>query len=114
MALSFRPVTVKGGWMESQETLVQHKKVKGNEKLGCRQCQTPVEEEQTQQHFFQTPWGTCSGHMKGVDKDSSRMLDTSPVFRRSEFTEYSAKTTGREGNGRKDGKTRAGFRVPRV
>lgn len=26
MALSFRPVTVKGGWMESQQTLVQHKK----------------------------------------------------------------------------------------
>lgn len=28
MALSFRPATMKGGWMESQETLVQQKKVK--------------------------------------------------------------------------------------
>lgn len=89
-------------------------KVKGNEKLGCHQCQMPAEEEQTQQHFFQTSWETCCGHMKGVDKDSSRMLDTSPVFRWSEFMKCSAKTTGREGDERKDDKTRAGFRVPRV
>lgn len=74
----------------------------------------PAEEEQTQQHFFKTSWETCCGHMKGVDKDSSRMLDASPVFRQSEFMKCSAKTTGREGDERKDDKTRAGFRVPRV
>lgn len=44
-ALSFQPVTVKSEWMESQATLVQQKKVKGNEKLGCPWCQMPAGED---------------------------------------------------------------------
>jgi len=47
--------------------------------------------------------------MKRLNKDSSRMLNTSPVLRLPELTDCSARTTVREGDGRKAGKTRAGF-----
>lgn len=99
MALSFRPVTLKGGWLESQETLVQQKKVKDNEKLGRHGCQTAAGEDQSQQRFFQTSWGTWWSHER-PEQRLSRMLNAS-IVRLPEFTACSARTRAREGEGRK-------------
>lgn len=100
--------------MESQATLVQQKKVKENEKLGCHWCQTLVGEDQSQQHFFHTSRGTCSGHMKRWNEDSSRMLNASPVFRVPEFMDCPARSQYERATGGGLARHLLGSRAPRV
>lgn len=71
MALSFRPVTLNG----EPGNAGSAKQVKENEKPGCHGCQMAAG-DQSQQRFFQSPEG-LGGRMKGLNKDSLRMLNTS-------------------------------------
>lgn len=107
MARSFRPAAARGGWMERQELLLQHKKKWETWVSPMSNASRRTESAVLFPNILGDRFWSHETSEQGLFKDAHH----APRLQGIRFTDRSAKTTVREAEERKAGGRRAGFRV---